>query len=517
MGKIERIVGPPGCGKTTAILDRIEKACEVYFPERIGACSLTNTAVNEMRLRVLKASGIDSNALQNMNTMHGLCFRLLEMEKKNLAEAHMDEFLDRFRRWDLVISRLSSDSDMSSGSGEDMPTFNKIQINRQLLTSEEDWSNEERALFKDWRGWMEEEGYIDFTGMLEKVLERELTPNVDILFVDEAQDQSPLQNSISRMWGDNVSHVVFSGDANQAIFRFAGSDARVFTSLHEVASSEVFLSQSYRVPQAVLDVSEPVLGLASDREVVPYKARLEGGEVVQGAFHGLVSEPDLTLPGTHMLIARCRYRLDGWMAGLEDNGFLYHNPYRPADHAWNPTGTLIFDACRTYRKIASGQPVTGTEFKRYIKKLVVKGNLPRGFKSKIDEKITARMLYDLFDICQLGLDVHVYDGTSDFVSLFGRPESKSERLAYEHFSLDTLLDNPRVIIGTIHSVKGGEADHVWADNIITRTIVNEMEENEDAYNDEVRCCYVAVTRARESFGILQGRRGFQNPIYEVCV
>jgi len=64
---------------------------------------------------------------------------------------------------------------------------------------------------------------------------------------------------------------------------------------------------------------------------------------------------------------------------------------------------------------------------------------------------------------------------------------------------------PRVVIGTIHSVKGGESDHVWVDTELSPMILREMQKSERASYDEARVAYVAVTRARQTVGLLRSR------------
>jgi superfamily I DNA/RNA helicase len=56
-----------------------------------------------------------------------------------------------------------------------------------------------------------------------------------------------------------------------------------------------------------------------------------------------------------------------------------------------------------------------------------------------------------------------------------------------------LQGKPLVWIGTIHSVKGGEADHVYVWPGYTRKAAEGLRENPDALH---RLMYVAVTRAR---------------------
>jgi superfamily I DNA/RNA helicase len=65
---------------------------------------------------------------------------------------------------------------------------------------------------------------------------------------------------------------------------------------------------------------------------------------------------------------------------------------------------------------------------------------------------------------------------------------------------EKLASEPRIRISTIHSVKGGEADHVVLSTDMAQRTFNEYEANPD---DEHRVWYVGITRARQSLHIIQ--------------
>lgn len=89
--------------------------------------------------------------------------------------------------------------------------------------------------------------------------------------------------------------------------------------------------------------------------------------------------------------------------------------------------------------------------------------------------------------------------------------SKNDLVAYKAGTLDTKkkwyideigIDTPaRVLISTIHGVKGGEADHVVVSTETTRNIVRWMSKYDISRNTELRILYVAITRARKSLAI----------------
>ena len=67
---------------------------------------------------------------------------------------------------------------------------------------------------------------------------------------------------------------------------------------------------------------------------------------------------------------------------------------------------------------------------------------------------------------------------------------------------EKLKARPRVRLSTIHSAKGGEADHVVLFKEVARRTAREAEVNPDA---ERRVFYVAVTRAKEKLTIVEAQ------------
>jgi superfamily I DNA/RNA helicase len=75
-------------------------------------------------------------------------------------------------------------------------------------------------------------------------------------------------------------------------------------------------------------------------------------------------------------------------------------------------------------------------------------------------------------------------------------------------SLDALAARPLVTIGTIHSVKGGEADTVYLFNDLSRAGTEEWcDDGSEGHDSIVRQVYVAMTRSRDRLVIANNRRG----------
>ena len=70
------VIGPPGTGKTTFLLGRIEKYLDDgVSPHRIAYLTFTRKAANEGLNRAVKKFGFDPDELPYFRTIHSLCYR----------------------------------------------------------------------------------------------------------------------------------------------------------------------------------------------------------------------------------------------------------------------------------------------------------------------------------------------------------------------------------------------------------------------------------------------------------
>ena len=70
-----------------------------------------------------------------------------------------------------------------------------------------------------------------------------------------------------------------------------------------------------------------------------------------------------------------------------------------------------------------------------------------------------------------------------------------------------LVDEPRVIVGTIHSVKGGEADVVYLFPDLSKAGDAQYRQRGAPRDSVIRLFYVGVTRARETLYLCSPESG----------
>ena len=504
MPKISKISGPPGTGKTTYLLRQIENACRKYNPDRIGAVSFSKASVEEIRARVKEQ--LPGSLGRNIKTIHALCFQLLGLKKSMVIDessAKVKEWNETFPVWGLPVSAKLSDLEddpnlQAEGYSvtENRKRMARIGVLRGTLTPKDRWPDDCRAMYRDWTAWCKENEYWDFTRMLEEVYKLKLSPSIDLLFVDEAQDLSSLQLAITHQWATDCESAVWIGDPDQAIYRFSGAVPEDFRDL-KVDWSHV-LSQSYRVPVSVHEYALRLIrGIGDRREDISYLPTDVPGNMSSGRR----LFPDLSLPGSHMILTRCQYHLKRWQKYLINKGIPWHNPYRDAP-GWNPAESKLWKAVQTYDGIARGLEVYGQDVTRMIGLMYVAGNLEPGIKVR-RKKLLANPYdkHDAFSLSDRGwftpewfqfkrpLDsLFNLDGIAgDFLRLHGKEIVRQE---------------PKVMIGTGHSFKGAEADHTHIDMTSSPTIARSIMENQQARDDEIRLAYTMVTRSRKTCSLL---------------
>ena len=502
-----RVYGPPGCGKTTYIAAQATQMADQYGEDQVSICSLTNTAVREAVGRELSLPD------ENITTLHARCKRSLQAPPP--AEAFIEDFIAAYPRFAgegclppglrRVRRKLdepeTTDEVMISGSRE--PTYyERVQILRQQMIPESQWQPTLRSWYGAWSDFMAQTGRLDFTGWLEAAREEQCLPAQQVVYVDEAQDHTPLQLSVIRSW--QTRHRVLVGDDDQNLYEWSGAIPAEFFAYPIPDGHEKVLEQSYRVPRAVHAAAERwVRRLRSRRDKV-YLPRGEDGALYHNTYslqqaEGGLLPPHLrnSEPGTVMILASAGYLLDPVIQLLRAEGIPFHNPYRRSNSTWNPLGT-------TGRALAAYlQPAwTGNEAYRWLNVLRSTGVFRSGQRKAALEWVQRMGRHEVLleDLHNFLLPTTISRVEHEDLSLFeerrkGVPGDWSYALdIYRRLSAEERV--PRVIVGTIHSVKGGQADHVYLMPDLSPAAYEDLwGPNADRI---IRLMYVGMTRARVS-------------------
>ena len=239
--QVMKVMGPPGTGKTTYLIRALARATKHFNPARIGAVSYTNAATEEIKTRAALNAEIDMTEAQYIRTIHSICFRLLNMTSDKVADEKIVEW--NMDHPDMTIStkieyseeNINDAFDPKYIQGQDAMmnwmAFQRMQVYRNRMIPINQWHDYlAEKIYEEWKRWTFVSDYMDYTGMLEQVLEEKLKPDIDILFVDEAQDLTNLQHEVLKMWADGIPQI-YIGDGDQCIYRFAGAVPETFINL----------------------------------------------------------------------------------------------------------------------------------------------------------------------------------------------------------------------------------------------------------------------------------------------
>ena len=80
------VLGPPGTGKTTTLLNLVDKYLKKTDPNRIGYFAFTQKAAHEARDRAIDKFNLTEDDLPYFRTLHSLAFRRLGIQKQNVMQ-----------------------------------------------------------------------------------------------------------------------------------------------------------------------------------------------------------------------------------------------------------------------------------------------------------------------------------------------------------------------------------------------------------------------------------------------
>jgi DNA helicase-2/ATP-dependent DNA helicase PcrA len=312
----------------------------------------------------------------------------------------------------------------------------------------------------------------DFTDMIEKFIGSELCPKFDVVFIDEAQDLSPIQWKMYDIIKQNTKIMILAGDDDQAIYGWAGADVQRF---QEEPAKEKILPQSYRVPIRVQQVADSIISQIDTRIMKLWNPRNEEGHCEE--VYDL-DEVDLT-QGRWLVLARTNYRLIKMKPYLMERGIYFEYKERKSFSA------KLWKAIRDFSRWTSGAQLTAPEIKDIFDYT--------GHEFVGEEHLSYDCEY--FDI----------DSNDTWYELFNADPEQVLYIRQMLSNKEKLSEGARVKLSTIHSAKGGEADNVLLILDNTEKIREAIEKSPEKADEEHRVWYVGVTRTKQNLYIMAAK------------
>lgn len=488
------ILGAPGCGKTTRLLDIVEqKLASGIRPERIAYMSFTTKAVNEAINRAEKKFGFTKKDLPFFRTVHSFCFRQTGASRSSVMGAAHYQDLAKI----LGISLNGKLDDEGTGLpvggtvGDQMlfvdnlarSTGDTLKKTYDSLEYPDFSWHQLKQFSKALEEYKLDTGLMDFTDMLREYLANGKAASVDVAIIDEAQDLSKVQWEVIKRAFNNCLEVYIAGDDDQAIYKWSGADVDSFLSLE--GEKEV-LAKSWRLPSSIHKLSQKIIKRVGKRFNKAFASKEEKGNISYYLNPSMIQDAE----GTWLYLARNAYQLSSIKRALFEQGITFTTSQGSSVKAKEHRAIVFWERLR------AGKPQLGNDVKQFLEFLEVGVGIKRGYKD--GKGLIDDVEYKMEDLKK---DHGILTDIAWHDALTGIPLEQREYylMVLRQGGPKALSQPPRHHVSTIHGVKGGEADHVVLMTDLAKKSYTEYSKNPD---DETRVFYVGVTRAKKHLHIV---------------
>lgn len=547
------LVAPPGSGKTTVLLAKIEYLVKEMGvdPSRMLVLTFSRSASQNMKERFLK---LRLKATPFFGTIHSLAYREINKNKTKIQLISTNQALyalHPIRRQYLMspeeVSRAVSDISRERATGTvDKETPENFRV--QVRTAYDLYKRTHQLMdFDD----LEEE----FLTLLNNPVYRsKLQEEIDWIMVDEFQDLNPIQLKILKLLSEKAK-LFCVGDEDQCIYAFRGSDTKAMVNFDQefIDGKILYLRFNYRCSATIVRHANRVIRYNKERypkEIINFRqdeTHLKSysfKDEKQSWAYAIETIKNLSKQTNCAVICRTNGEMEEFAYGLVKQSISFSFLDRP----FNRYKKLIFKNIIDYLKYAE-QP-SGAALLKVLKTAPIK--LP----SDLVRKLGLLKVWD---------ETHLLEGNQYFLSLGFREDlvnlvrnlkklrkmkpgqairyvlyvmdyykwlgelaqqtggclkelvAEVELLAMEATEFPSIGDflrylkaweeiiekpqsSERVLLATMHGVKGMEFDEVIILNAYEGAIPHEKSFHQ--IEAERRLFYVAVTRAKHHLTIL---------------
>ena len=487
------ILGPPGTGKTTTLLNLVDEFIQKGVrPRQIGYLSFTKKAANEAAERAAKKFELNQDDdLENFKTLHALAYKRLGMSReKMMSSSDYKEFgvkcgiPIKTAKYSQEDGTFNSDNEyltiIETARAKQMNLLDHYDSRKNLIDVER---NTLYLISEELKKYKKQKGKKDFTDLIEEFITQKITPKFEVLFIDEAQDLSSLQWSMVRKLWKESKKTYIAGDDDQAIFKWAGADVDHFIALKKEVDEIKILDQSYRIPGGPIhELSQRIISKVQNRFTKDYKPRSEEGILKR---YSDVTQVNMS-EGQWLVLASANYFLDEVKELCELRGWYYQHKNK---NSIDVKLLMALQNCEHWRK---GSLLTHIEIKNIYEYLGT--NVATGFKTgKLLHSEDKYSLKDCIDKYGLLTDKVWYDsfeGLDTFTENYIRNmRANGEKIAA----------NPRIKMSTIHGAKGGEAHKVLILQDLTNAALETFQNDPDELH---RLFYTGTTRTKKELHIV---------------
>jgi DNA helicase-2/ATP-dependent DNA helicase PcrA len=441
-------------------------------PRKVAFVSFSRRAIREVAERL----GQDVEAFPHFRTIHSTAYGMLGLERDDVFQPrHWRQFSETVG---IPFTAAGHEEPLWDGTlGDKCLALHSLARSRGT-NLEAEWR---RAMLPDvslatltnvvkaYERFKDINALWDFHDMITKA-EGELP--VEQLYVDEAQDTSYAQWQFLRRTTRAVPRVVLAGDDDQEVYAWSGSDG---AALRRFESDTIVLPQSWRLPTAVKALADRIVSRIHRRAPKEFRDTGKPGVV---DWRAELTTLDLRGKDTWLLLARSNYQLERYRDLARSQGVVY--TLENGEWSWTLPAVR---AAVTYERLRKGHEVPRADAKMMWQYMGRSGAAP-----KLPPEVVWSHLFgeSAMESTWMTALPTISPGDREYI--------RALRAGGE-----SVVKPGRVRIGTVHSVKGAEADRVVLTTDISQRVAHGARIDPDA---EHRVQYVGVTRARQALHLL---------------
>lgn len=569
------VLAGAGSGKTRIVTYKIAYLIEKGIPpHKILAITFTRKAAEEMKKRVFSLVGIESKWI---STFHSFCLKVLREHFRVLNNGLKASFVvydesDSIKMFREVCKKCGYSGDFENlyKKISKLKQYSKFDPRKLSYEELKIWEYYEEELIKS--NAVDFDNIQRFAHEILSIprISSLYKSSFDYILVDEFQDTSEIQYSILKKI-ISKNNVTVVGDPQQSIYGFRGAEVRnTIKFIEEYQPYEVKLSENYRSCRSILDLANTVAQLVGPefrRLVVNLKAfKKVPGKVECNCYltdyleaKAIAEKIKVLTEGIYqyqpkdiVVLVRSRYVLEPIkqvfsIFKIPFDDLTAYDLFKREEvrdvlaylrFAYNPLDLVSFQRALTRPKRGVGEQTIQqiklinsnnylqalkffisrnkqtrkstilSDFIRiveYVKQLLHIGKLQEAFDFII--KTTKYVEYiskdkDTFEeklnnLKELRNILGEYNSFEDFLEEFISNYNRTERNA--------------VKLMTIHMAKGLEFDVVFLPAVETNIFPDNRAEN--GFDEELRCFYVGITRAKDRLYISSSQRRAIEGIY----